>query len=80
MKLRAKLPVILAELKEHEKIVFPENTEVDVMIATLEKLMKDLNIEFVSGKGKHKTPIQRSLEKLLEYRKRLSSLKNKLCK
>lgn len=72
VKLRAKLPVILAELKENEKIVFPENTEVDVMIATLEKLMKDLNIEFVSGKGKHKTPIQRSLEKLLEYRERLS--------
>ena len=72
VKLRAKLPEILAELKENEKIVFPENTELDVMTATLEKLIKDLNIEFVRGGGKHKTPIQRSLEKLMEYREKLS--------
>lgn len=71
-KLKAKLPVILEELSVNEHIHFPEYTGVDEMIITLENLMKKLGIEFVSGKGKHKTGLQRSLEKLREYKEKLN--------
>lgn len=41
------------------------------MIETVVGLMKKLGIERVNGKGKHKTTMQRCLEKLEEYQSRL---------
>ena len=69
-KLRAKLPLILDELRS-EHIVFPENTSVEDMICTLRNVIDKLGIELVRGKGKHKSPLQRSLEKLEEYRSKM---------
>lgn len=70
-KLKAKLPAILEEIGANEHIHFPEHTPVNEMICTLSSLMKKLGIEYVKGRGRHKTGIQRNLEKLTEYKEKL---------
>lgn len=69
-RLRNKLPGLIEEISSYG-IKFPENTSVELMIKTLSSLMNKLGIERVHGKGKHKTPMQKSLEKLEKYQSKM---------
>ena len=70
-KLAAKLPLILDELKKEYNLTFKDDTSVDEMIEKTEQLMKSLGAERVSGKGKHKSSIQKTLEQLEDYRSKM---------
>jgi hypothetical protein len=47
-----------------------ETYQLTKLLNRLERRRRELNIEFVSGKGKRKTPMQRAVETVTEYLKR----------
>ena len=69
-RLRNKLPGLIEEISAYG-IKFPENTPVKAMIETLTSLMKKLGIKRVVEKGKRRSPMQKSLEKLEEYQSKM---------
>lgn len=78
-KYKAKLLIKIAALMETVNaeldISIKENRSklhmLNQLLKELKALQKQKNIEFVSGKGKRKTPLQRFIEKVTEYRSKL---------
>lgn len=61
-----------------EKYGMSREADIEELTAFLTGYAKMSRIEFVSGRGKHKTQLQRDCEKLLEYRERIEKYTDSL--